>query len=95
MPLATCNMRAVCNAHDTATKRRLAACSMPATDNNRRAAENPTGCNSPRHARTFHAARGWQEGGMTTKGQRQQYTFSEIVDEEDSELLENYLTDVS
>jgi hypothetical protein len=32
---------------------------------------------------------------MTTKGQRQQYTFSEIVDEEDSELLENYLTDVS
>jgi hypothetical protein len=32
---------------------------------------------------------------ITTKGQRQQLTFSEIVDEEDSELLENYLTDVT
>ncbi len=52
-------------------------------------------CSNGSHARAFHAARGWQEGGMTTKGQRQQYTFSEIVDEEDSELLENYLTDVS
>jgi hypothetical protein len=35
------------------------------------------------------------EGVITKKGQRQQLTFSEIVDEEDSELLENYLTDVT